>query len=253
MSIFSRKKRDSETIKLGAKLITVAKPQSPVSEQFRTIRTNIKFMSVDRKIKSLAFTSANMTEGKSTVTANVAITYAQAGLKTLLIDSDLRRPTVHSTFEVNNSKGLTTILTSDKKEISLDDIVKPSGVDNLYVLTSGPVPPNPSELIGSKRMRDLVTQLKDQYDMVIIDMPPVLEVSDTQELAGYLDGVVLVVRQGVTQKPAIKRTVELLKIAKANILGYVMNDVSAKNGGYGYGYGYGYGQKKKHFWERLKK
>ena len=258
MSLF--KKRNSrgtdDTIKNGAKLITVAKPKGPISEQFRTVRTNINFMAVDHDIKSLAFTSANISEGKSTVAANVAVTYAQAGRRVLLIDADLRRPTVHSTFDLSNRVGLSTIISSNAKEVDLDSVVQNSGVNNLFVLTAGPVPPNPSELIASNRMRDFVKLTEEHYDLIIIDLAPVLEVSDTQELASHLDGVALVVRQGRTQKMAIRRAVEMLKFAKVRILGYIMNDVDANNAGYGYGYGYGYGEedtKKKGLFSRLRK
>ena len=245
MSLFRKKRGTDDTIKHGAQLITVADPRSAVAEQFRTIRTNINFMAVDEEINTLAFTSANISEGKSTVTANVAITYAQAGRKTLLIDADLRRPTLHSTFNVKNNTGLTTILTSEADEINLNDVDEESGIDNLSILTSGPIPPNPAELIGSRRMETFIELVKSHYDMVIVDLAPVLEVSDTQELASHLDGVVLVVRQGVTQKAGITRAVQMLRFAKTHVLGYVMNDIRAENGGYGYGYGYGYGAEKK--------
>ncbi|QNQ82772.1 CpsD/CapB family tyrosine-protein kinase [Lactobacillus sp. PV037] len=246
MAGFRRNKRGTnETMQHGAKLITVAKPKSPVAEQFRTIRTNINFMSVDEQIKKLAFTSANISEGKSTVTANVAVTMAQSGKKVLLIDADLHRPTLHQTFNIPNKAGLTTILTSESAEINLSDIVKSGVVDNLSVLPSGPIPPNPSELLGSKRMHDFLDNVSNHYDMVIIDMAPVLEISDSQVLAGEMDGVILVVREGVTQKAGIARAVELLKMTKTRILGYIMNDVRTGANGYGYGYGYGYDDKGK--------
>ena len=245
MAVFKKKRGTNETMKHGAKLITIAKPQSPIAEQFRTIRTNIDFMSVDSQVKALAFTSANISEGKSTVTANVAIAMAQAGKKVLLIDADLHRPTMHQTFEVNNQVGLTTILTSASDEIYMDQVVKPNVIPNLSILTSGPIPPNPSELLASNRMRAFLENVTQHYDMVIFDMAPILEISDSQVLAGEMDGVVLVVRQGTTQKLAIKRAVEMLKIAKTRILGYIMNDVRTGADGYGYGYGYGYDDEKK--------
>lgn len=256
MSLFKKKRGTDETIKKGAKLITVVDPKSPVTEQFRTIRTNIKFMAVDHDIKSVAFTSASISEGKSTVAANVAVTYAQAGHKVLLIDADLRRPTVHRTFNLSNHVGLSTVISSAAKEVDLDEVVQESGIDDLAILTAGPTPPNPSELIGSKRMQDFISLVEDHYDMVIIDLAPVIEVSDTQELARRLDGIILVVRQGKTQKAAIKRAVEMLNFSKAKVLGFIMNDISSDNAGYGYGYGYGYGEedkKKKGFFSRRKK
>ena len=231
MALFRKKRDTNDTIKNGAQLITVANPRSAVSEQFRTIRTNINFMSIDKEIHTLAFTSANISEGKSTVTANVAITYAQAGRKTLLIDGDLRRPTLHSTFNVKNNTGLTTVLTSEADEINLNDVVEESGIDNLSILTSGPIPPNPAELIGSRRMETFIELVKSHYDMVIIDLAPVLEVSDTQELASHLDGVVLVVRQGVTQKAGITRAVQMLKFAKISMQIVAKEDTVSGNGG----------------------
>ena len=244
MSIFHRRKNKAtnDTLVNGAKLITVAHPKSPISEQFRTIRTNINFMAIDKPIKTLAMTSANVSEGKSTVTDNVAVVWAQTGQRVLLIDADLRRPTLHTTFNKSNQEGLTTILTSGTNSIDLRQIVQPSGVENLDILTSGPVPPNPAELLNSQRMKTLIESVKSVYDMVIIDVPPMLEVTDTQVLSHYLDAIVLVVKEGQTQKLAVKRAVELLNLAHANLLGYVMNDVNTDgDAGYGYGYGYGYG------------
>ena len=244
MSIFHRRKNKAtnDTLVNGAKLITVAHPKSPISEQFRTIRTNINFMAIDKPIKTLAMTSANVSEGKSTVTDNVAVVWAQTGQRVLLIDADLRRPTLHTTFNKSNQEGLTTILTSGTNSIDLRQIVQPSGIENLDILTSGPVPPNPAELLNSQRMKTLIESVKSVYDMVIVDVPPMLEVTDTQVLSHYLDAIVLVVKQGQTQKLAVKRAVELLNLAHANLLGYVMNDVNTDgDAGYGYGYGYGYG------------
>ena len=228
MSLFHRRKQQStDTMTNGAKLITIAHPKSPISEQFRTIRTNINFMAIDHPIKSLALTSANVSEGKSTVTDNVAVVWAQTGQRVLLIDADMRRPTLHATFGVNNQQGLTTVLTSPSNSIDLRQVIQESGVTNLDILTSGPIPPNPAELLNSQRMKALLESVKDLYDMVIVDVPPMLEVTDTQILSRYLDAVVLVVKQNQTQKLAVKRAVELLKLAHANLLGYVMNDVNA--------------------------
>ena len=199
-------------------------------------------MAIDKPIKTLAMTSANVSEGKSTITDNVAVVWAQTGQRVLLIDADLRRPTLHATFNKSNQEGLTTILTSGTNSIDLRQIVQPSGVENLDILTSGPVPPNPAELLNSQRMKTLIESVKSVYDMVIVDVPPMLEVTDTQVLSHYLDAIVLVVKEGQTQKLAVKRAVELLNLAHANLLGYVMNDVNTDgDAGYGYGYGYGYG------------
>lgn len=247
MSLFKRHKGrgTTATMENGAMLITVADPQNPVSEQFRTVRTNIHFMSVDEPLKLVAFTSSNVSEGKSTVTANVAITWAQEGKKVLLIDADLRRSTLHATFNLSNASGLTTILTSSANELDLNSVIQDSGIDNLSVVTAGPTPPNPSELLNSKRMTAFLDAIKPIYDVIVLDVPPLLEVTDTQALSGHLDGVILVVRAGVTQKAAVARAVEMLKISKARLLGYVMNVVDSNDAGYGYGYGYGYGSDNK--------
>ena len=133
-------------------------------------------------------------------------------------------------------------MTSGTNSVDLRTIIQSSGVDNLDILTSGPIPPNPAELLNSQRMKTLLDTVKGIYDMVIVDVPPMLEVTDTQILSRHLDAIVLVVKQGQTQKLAVKRTVELLNLAHANLLGYVMNNVNADgDAGYGYGYGYGYG------------
>lgn len=243
MSFFHRRNENqlNETIHNGAQLITVMHPKSPISEQFRTLRTNINFMAIDSPIKTLALTSANVSEGKSTVTDNLAVVWAQTGQKVLLVDADLRRSTLHRTFNLDNREGLTTILTSRARTIDLNTIIQPSGIDNLALLPSGPTPPNPAELQGSQRMKDFLKAVRERYDMVIVDVPPMLEVTDTQVISHDLDAVVLVVKQGQTQKLGAKRAVELLKLAHANLLGYVMNDVEDNSGaGYGYGYGYGY-------------
>lgn len=245
MSLFKKKSTVSnETIKYGVKLITVKEPKSVIAEQFRTIRTNISFMGIDHPIKTLAFTSANISEGKSTVTDNIAVVWANAGKRVLLIDADLRRPTLHQMFNISNQQGLTTILTSDEAEMDITNIIKETQIENLSILTSGPIPPNPAELLNSLRMQALVASMKDNYDVVILDVPPILAVSDTQALVSHLDGVVLVIREGQTEKAGLKRSFELLKLAHANILGYVMNDVN-RNGDSAYGYGYGYSEESK--------
>lgn len=234
MPLFHRTKVDNQTINNGAQLITAVHPKSPISEQFRTLRTNINFMAIDHPIKTLALTSANVSEGKSTVTDNLAVVWAQNGQNILLVDADMRRPTLHRTFDLNNRIGLTTILTSHDQSIDLNKFVQPSGIKNLSLLPSGPTPPNPAELLSSQRMRVFWKAVRSRYDMVIVDVPPMLEVTDTQVISHNLDAVVLVIKQGQTQKAGVRRAVELLKMAHANLIGYVMNDV-ASNSDAGYG------------------
>lgn len=233
-----------ETMNTGARLITAAEPKNSVSEQFRTLRTNIEFASVAKgEIKTMLISSALASEGKSTISANLAIVYAQQGKKILLLDADLRRPTVAVTFGVTrNSPGLTNYLGNNRKEIT--DIIHHTSMDKLDVVTSGPIPPNPAELLGSGRMTELISQLKLQYDLIIFDVPPFLLVADAQVLMAKADGVIMVVNGGKTNKGAIQRMKEILKIAEAPLLGFVYNDQNRKkkgSSGYGYDYGYGYG------------
>lgn len=236
--LFSHNHVDQETQKNGVFLVTFAEPKHVVSEQFRTVRTNIEFAGAALdKCQVIMFTSSAISEGKSTVSANVAVTWAQAGKKVLLIDADLRRPTVHATFRKLNLDGVTTVLTGKMKP---DEVVEDTFVDNLSVITSGPIPPNPSELLNSKRMGQLLDWTREKFDIIVLDAPPVLAVSDVQVLVPRSDGVVVVANMGKTLKGDLKRTVEVLKLAKAKILGSVER-VKARRGDKGYGYGYGYG------------
>lgn len=236
--LFSHNHVDQETQKNGVFLVTFAEPKHVVSEQFRTVRTNIEFAGAALdKCQVIMFTSSAMLEGKSTVSANVAVTWAQAGKKVLLVDADLRKPTVHATFRKLNLDGVTTVLTGKTKP---DEVVEDTFVDNLSVITSGPIPPNPSELLNSKRMGQLLDWTREKFDIIVLDAPPVLAVSDVQVLVPRSDGVVVVANMGKTLKGDLKRTVEVLKLAKAKILGSVER-VKARRGDKGYGYGYGYG------------
>lgn len=235
MALFRRKKHlSTDTIDNSVKLITAVEPKNVVAEQFRTVRTNIDFSSIDRELKTILFTSSDVSEGKSTVSANTAVTWAQQGKKVLFIDADLRRPTLHTTSGLTNTQGLSTILVNNEDYRS---IAVQSVIDNLTVITSGPVPPNPAELLNSGRMKALLKSVQAEFDLVVLDVPPLLSVTDTQILAANVDGVILVVRQGVAQRASVKRATELLNMVHANVLGYVLNDVTSKSG-YGYGYGY---------------
>ncbi|WP_027965268.1 CpsD/CapB family tyrosine-protein kinase [Halalkalibacillus halophilus] len=215
-------------------LITHEEPKSPISEQYRTLRTNLQFSAVDTELRSIVITSSSPSEGKSLTTANLAVAFAQQGKSVLLIDADLRKPTVHYTFRINNTFGLSNLLIG---EHTLEDCVTNSKVDNLDILPCGPVPPNPSELLGSRSMQKLIDTAKESYDMVIFDSPPVLAVTDSQVLANHTDGVLLVVRSKKTEKDAASRAKELLVQAKANVLGVVLNDKDTKEGEYFYYYG----------------
>ncbi|ALS01641.1 tyrosine protein kinase [Enterococcus silesiacus] len=215
-------------------LITLADKTSPISEQYRTIRTNIQYAMVDRDLKTLVITSSGPSEGKSTTSANLAIVFANSGKRVLLVDADMRKPTVAKTFSLDNIRGLSTLLGS--RETMLHQVVQSSGVDNLFLMTSGPKPPNPSELLDSRRMKELILELKHQYDLVIFDMPPVVAVTDAQIVASKSDGTILVVRENVSKRDSLLKAKSLLELVDANILGVVYNgSKNITDQGYYYG------------------
>jgi succinoglycan biosynthesis transport protein ExoP len=209
-------------------LVAVARPLSPVSEAFRVLRTNIRFSSVDKPIRTLLVTSAGPTEGKSTTAANLAAVMAQAGLKAIVVDADLRRPRLHQVFGVHPRGGLTGSLL----EGTMDGRLQPSQVEGLAVLPAGERPPNPSELLGSRRLRELLGLLTQHVDVVVIDSPPVLPVTDAAVLAQNVDGVLLVIDAGETRRGIAQHAVESLRQVGANVIGAVLNRVSAGKGGY---------------------
>nr|WP_076571810.1 CpsD/CapB family tyrosine-protein kinase [Salimicrobium salexigens] len=216
-------------------LIAHENPMSPISEQYRTIRTNLDFASVDSELHMMTVTSAGPSEGKSLTTANLAVVFAQQGKKVLLVDADMRKPTVHYTFRLDNVAGLSNYIAGH--DHSLTNLINGSRVENLDIMTSGPIPPNPSELLGSQKMKDFLQEVKKKYDLVIFDSPPVLAVTDSQVLTSQTNGTLLVVRNKKTEKEAAKRAKELLEQAKANVLGMVLNDVPQKESGYYVYYG----------------
>jgi len=223
--------------KLGSPLVTYFEPMSAVAEQYKTIRTNIEFAQISSSVKSIAVTSSISMEGKSTTVVNLAYTYAQTGKKVLIVDADLRKPTLHKTFKLNNNVGLTTALVND--EYSLESVIQYSEDFDLYILPLGPMPPNPAELIGSPQMARLMQELSDNFDMVIYDTPPVNSVTDAQIIASRVDGVILVTRQNFARKELVREAKQALENVKANILGFVINNVPFEEGkGYGY-YAYG--------------
>lgn len=217
----ARRKRKQARPNQMRHLITQLNPRSPISEQYRTLRTNLEFSSVDNPLKSILVTSSSPSEGKSMTTANLAVVYAQQGLKVLLIDADLRKPTVHYTFRLDNLRGLSNILVN---EATIEETAYSTGIGDLDVISSGPIPPNPSELLGSKRMEALIQEASSSYDLIIFDTPPVLAVTDAQILGNVVDGTILVIRSGQTEYELAIKAKEALEPAKAKLLGTVLND-----------------------------
>ena len=221
-------------IQLSNAFVTLGAPQSIASESFRAIRTGILLSSADRPPRVILITSAKKSEGKTTLAANLAITLAQSSHKTLLIDADLRRPSVSRHFGIDpETPGLVDCLTGQKDAAQ---VVYPSGVDNLFVIPSGPKPPNPAELIGSRTMAEVLSRFSEDYQYVLIDTPPVLPVTDAVVLSRIVDGVVLVVRGQDTQKQVAKDAASRLRQVGAKVLGVVLNDVNVRSGHYYYYY-----------------
>lgn len=215
-------------------LITDLEKRSPVIEAYRMLRTNIRFAAVDKQLRTLVLTSPGPGEGKSTTTANLAVVLAQAGHQTILVDADLRRPVQHHIFKISNRTGLTSALV--ERDVALESYLHETNVEGLRVLPTGPIPPNPSELLGSQRMRDVLHELETIADFVIIDSAPVLAVSDTSLLASAASGVLLVLRANATQLEATHRALQQLLSVHANVIGTVLNDVRSDRDGYYYYY-----------------
>lgn len=230
----NKAQKNDKMLTLKRRLLAHNSPKDPVAEQYRTIRTNIQFSNVDQDIKTIIVTSSGAEEGKSTTTSNLATVYAQQGLNVLLIDADLRKPTGHYTFRLENHIGLTNVLT---RQSTLAQAVQESEIPHLSVLTSGPIPPNPSELLASAQMAELLKEMKKQFDMIIFDTPPILAVADAQILANQVDGTILVVSSGKTEKDAALKSKELLSNAKGKLLGVVLNNRKVEDGNYYYYYG----------------
>ena len=208
-------------------LITLSDPRSPAAEAYRTLRTNIYFSSLDRSLHTLVVTSVAPGEGKSTMLANLAVSMAQGDKQTILVDTDLRRPTLHTLFNLNNDQGLTSLFINAKGPI--EPALKDVRVPNLQVLTSGPLPPNPAELLGSQRMLEVIEALKSRTDIVLFDAPPVVAVTDASVLGTRVDGVLLVIQSGQTRREHAKRAKEQLEKLNIHIIGAVLTGASTDN------------------------
>ena len=213
-------------------LVALSAPQSAAAEAFRSLRINIQFASLDQTLQLITITSAGIDEGKSLVAANLAITMAQAEQRVILVDCDLRRPALHTLFGVNNDSGVTSMLFANEGDAPP---LQATSVPGLQLLASGPLPPRPADILGSRRMGEILQSLRGLADVVIIDTPPVLAVSDAVVLAPRVDGVILVMQAGHTRREPAKQARIVLEKAKAHIVGVVLNDaeMTQSSGYYG--------------------
>ena len=221
-----------------SKIISINNPKSPISEAYRGIRTSIEFSNLDKEMKVISVTSAIQHEGKSTVIANLAVSFANLDKKVLLLEGDLRNPSVHRMFNISNINGLTNILLNDK---NFAECVHCTDIKNLHILTCGSIPPNPSEILSSKKMKEFIEGLREYYDYIFIDSPPIGVVTDAGIISTYSDGCVFVVGSKQCDIEMAKIAKERLEAVGANIIGAVLNKFEAEGNGYSY-YNYYYEQ-----------
>ena len=231
-----RNKNRKDSKKIIRRLITRENPRSPVSEAYRSLRTSMLYNDIDQSTKSILVSSAGPGEGKTTTVANMAITYANLGKKTLLIDTDLRRPVVHKIFNSSKEPGITNYLAGLEQDFNT--LVKKTDIDNLYIVTSGVIPPNPSELLGSEKMSKLIKNLEKEWDIILFDSPPLVAVTDATMVSKEIDSIIIVVKVGQTDRGAFEHTIQSLKNVNAPLSGIVLNAVTQKNtyGSYYYYY-----------------
>ena len=218
-------------------VIALADPQSPAAEAYRTLRTNIQFSSLEKPVRRLLLTSAGSDEGKSLTVANLAVAMAQAELRVIVVDCDLRNPSQHELFHVPNGEGLTTMFLGRAARgggaaglgaaTHMEPPLQATAVPGLSVLTSGPTPPNPAELLGSARMDSILEELMRRADIVLLDSPPVVAVTDAAVLSAKVDGCLLVVGAGIAKRDQVKKARAALEAVHANVIGVVVNNVDA--------------------------
>ncbi|MEC0180263.1 CpsD/CapB family tyrosine-protein kinase [Paenibacillus peoriae] len=211
---------------INNQLVTSLHAQSFVSEEYRMLRTNIQFSSVDEPIEVMMVASAQAGEGRTVTISNLAVTYAQEGKKVLVMDMDLRRSSLHHMFGLLNHTGLTRVLANQQ---AWQDVVQETGIDQLHAITAGPNPPNPSEMLSSRKMKALLVELKEHYDVILMDTPPLLSFPDGLIVSAMCDGVILVVQAGKVKKDVVKKAKAHLERVKARILGVVLNNVKRPN------------------------
>ncbi|MEK3765068.1 CpsD/CapB family tyrosine-protein kinase [Solibacillus sp. FSL K6-4121] len=229
--MFKRKKSKPST--LARQLVTVSSPKSIISEQFKTIRTNINFSMPDKDLKTIVLTSSTPGEGKSTNSSNIAVVFAQSGKKVLLVDSDMRKPTTHHTFGLRNVSGLSTVLI---RQHTIDEVIHNTEIEGLSVITSGPIPPNPAELLASKAMDQFIDNVKNIYDIIVFDAPPVLSVTDAQILSNKCEGTLLIINSGDAEKDNVIKAKDMLLASKANVIGAILNNYRIDKDHYYYQY-----------------
>ncbi len=213
-------------------LVTITDPRSPASEAYRTLRTNLSFYSLDKPLRTLVVTSPSAGEGKSTTIANLAVTYAQSGRRTILVDCDLRRPNLHEVFGLDASPGLTNLVMEEISDLPLQQ----TAVENLWLLSSGAKPPNPADMLGASRMDQIIELLAERADIVLFDAPPVTVAADATILGAKVDGVLLVIQAGKTRRDRSERARELLEKARIRIVGATLTN-APKDSGMGEYYG----------------
>ena len=217
------------------KITSLEKPQSNISEAYRTIRTGIEFSNLDKDLKIICITSSKKDEGKTTVLSNLGVSFAKIDKKVLLIDADLRNPSISKMFDTSNTQGLMDILLGKK---NIQDCVKKTKQENLYILTGGTIPPNPAEVLSSKKMSEFIESIKDEYDYIFIDSPPVGVVSDASIISAYSDGVIFVVGANEVDSNLAKIAKERLDSVKANIVGVILNKFKTDTNSEYYNYSY---------------
>lgn len=213
--------------------IVEKKPKSIAAEAYRSLRTNIQYSSFDKKYQTLVVTSANPGEGKTTVAGNLALVLAQGESKVLLVDCDMRRPSVHKRFRISNTYGISDLLVGNKKMESVAHKYN----NNLTIVPSGKIPPNPAEMLGSKAMTAFLEEMKNYFDYIVLDTPPLQAVADAQVLSTKVDGSLIVVRAGVTKKDAVHNAVSIINKVNGNIIGTVLNAADNSKDKYYYYYG----------------
>ena len=208
-------------------------PKSVAAEAYRSLRTNIQYSSFDKQYKTILVTSANPGEGKSTTAGNLALTLAEGEARVLLVDCDMRKPSVHKNFRVTNTYGISDVLLQKKKVMEVAHKYN----ENLYIITAGKIPPNPAEMIASKAMTLFLEEMKEHFDYIVLDTPPVQAVADSQILSTKVDGSLFVVRAGLTKKDEVQSAIAALKKVNANIIGTVLHAIDSKTNKYYYYYG----------------